>query len=149
MEDLIIEYDKNKTKILKYIMYKKRTEKEIIQKFSSTIEKDMLEDIIEELKENEYINDKLYIQKAVTEYMSLQNLSIKEIEYKLYSKGISNDIIETYFSSIIEQLEEYELQSAKNIILKKQQTMSEDEIKMFLRKKGYNQDTIKQAFSDD
>ena len=26
MEDLIIEYDKNKTKILKYIMYKKRTE---------------------------------------------------------------------------------------------------------------------------
>ena len=79
----------------------------------------MLEDIIEELKENGYINDKLYIQKAVTEYMSLQNLSIKEIEYKLYSKGISNDIIETYFSSIIEQLEEYELQSAKNIILKK------------------------------
>ena len=64
MEDLIIEYDKNKTKILKYIMYKKRTEKEIIQKFSNTIEKDMLEDIIEELKENGYINDKLYIQKA-------------------------------------------------------------------------------------
>ena len=125
MEDLIIEYDKNKTKILKYIMYKKRTEKEIIQKFSNAIEKDMLEDIIEELKENGYIND------------------------KLYSKGISSDIIETYFSSIIEQLEEYELQSAKNIILKKQQTMSEDEIRIFLRKKGYNQDTIKQAFSDD
>ena len=149
MEDLIIEYDKNKTKILKYIMYKKRTENEIIQKFSNAIEKDMLEDIIEELEENGYINDKLYIQKAVIEYISLQNLSIKEIEYKLYSKGISNDIIEKYFSSIIEQLEEYELQSAKNIILKKQQTMSEDEIKMFLRKKGYNQDTIKQAFSDD
>ena len=149
MEDLIIEYDKNKTKILKYIMYKKRTEKEIIQKFSNAIEKDMLEDIIEELKENGYINDKLYIKKAVIEYMSLQNLSIKEIEYKLYSKGISSDIIETYFSSIIEQLEEYELQSAKNIILKKQQTMSEDEIKIFLRKKGYNQDTIKQAFSDN
>ena len=93
MEDLIIEYDKNKTKILKYIMYKKRTEKEIIQKFSNTIEKDMLEDIIEELKENGYINDKLYIQKAVTEYMSLQNLSIKEIEYKLYSKGISLSLI--------------------------------------------------------
>ena len=89
------------------------------------------------------------LNKAVTEYMSLQNLSIKEIEYKLYSKGISNDIIEKYFSSIIEQLEEYELQSAKNIILKKQQTMSEDEIKIFLRKKGYNQDTIKQAFSDN
>ena len=77
MEDLIIEYDKNKTKILKYIMYKKRTENEIIQKFSNAIEKDMLEDIIEELKENGYINDKLYIQKAVIEYMSLQKFIIK------------------------------------------------------------------------
>lgn len=149
MEDLVIEYDKNKTKILKYIMYKKRTEKEIIQKFANTVEEDMLEDIIEELKENGYINDKLYIQKAVTEYMNLQNLSLKEIEYKLYSKGISSDIIDTYFSSIIDQLKEYELQSAKKILLKKQQVMSEDEIKMFLRKKGYNQETIKQAFSDD
>lgn len=149
MKDLVIEYDKNKTKILKYIMYKKRTEKEIIQKFSNTVEEDMLEDIIEELKENGYINDKLYIQKAVTEYMNLQNLSLKEIEYKLYSKGISSDIIDTYFSSIIDQLKEYELQSAKKILLKKQQVMSEDEIKMFLRKKGYNQETIKQAFSDD
>lgn len=149
MKDLVIEYDKNKTKILKYIMYKKRTEKEIIQKFSNTVEEDMLEDIIEELKENGYINDKLYIQKAVTEYMNLQNLSLKEIEYKLYSKGISSDIIDTYFSNIIDQLKEYELQSAKKILLKKQQVMSEDEIKMFLRKKGYNQETIKQAFSDD
>ena len=33
MEDLVVEYDKHKTKILKYIMFKKRTEKEVFQKF--------------------------------------------------------------------------------------------------------------------
>ena len=83
MEDLVVEYDKHKTKILKYIMFKKRTEKEVFQKFSSSVEENMLEDIIEELKENGYINDKQYIKKAVTEYINLQNLSIKELEYKL------------------------------------------------------------------
>ena len=100
MEDLVVEYDKHKTKILKYIMFKKRTEKEVFQKFSSSVEENMLEDIIEELKENGYINDKQYIKKAVTEYINLQNLSIKELEYKLYSKGLNNDIIDEYFNEI-------------------------------------------------
>ena len=42
----IEEFDKTKTKILKYIMYKKRTENEIRIKFN-TIDEDLLEDSIE------------------------------------------------------------------------------------------------------
>ena len=42
----IEEFDKTKTKILKYIMYKKRTENEIRTKFN-TIDEDLLEDSIE------------------------------------------------------------------------------------------------------
>jgi SOS response regulatory protein OraA/RecX len=49
--DNIEEFDKLKTKILKYIMYKKRTEKEVIQKFSSSVDQNLLEDVIEHLKE--------------------------------------------------------------------------------------------------
>ena len=46
----IEEFDKQKTKVLKYIIYKKRSEQEIKSKFAKTIEEDMLEDIIEYLK---------------------------------------------------------------------------------------------------
>ena len=49
--DYLEEYDKLKTKVLKYILYKKRTEKEIMQKFSFCIEEEILEDIIDDLKE--------------------------------------------------------------------------------------------------
>ena len=56
----IEEFDKQKTKVLKYIIFKKRTEYEVRQKFQKTVEKDLLEDIIQDLKENKYIN---YIQK--------------------------------------------------------------------------------------
>lgn len=144
--DYIEEYDKLKTKVLKYIIYKKRTESEIRQKFSSTISEEILDDIIEELKENGYINDMNYIQRAVNEFMALKNMSIKEIKYKLFAKGLNNDIIEEYISNNIEELIEFELQSARNIIYKKQTSMEEDNIKQFLLKKGYGRDIVKEAF---
>jgi len=41
----IEEFDREKTKVLKYVLYKKRTEKEIRQKFSSSIDENLLEDV--------------------------------------------------------------------------------------------------------
>ena len=43
----IEEFDKEKTKVLKYILYKKRSENEIRTKFSGTMDENLLEDIIE------------------------------------------------------------------------------------------------------
>lgn len=148
MEDIVIEYDKYKTKILKYLLYKKRTEKEVIQKFSDVVPYDMLEEIIGELKENGYIDDKNYIKRAVNEFISLKNMSLKELEYKLYSKGLEKDLIENYFSENRDELEDFEIKSAQNIIIKKQGTMEADQIIEFLRKKGYKIDNIKQALSE-
>ena len=44
-------FDKAKTKVMNYIMYKKRTEYEVRNKFSQTIEQEMLNNIIEYIKE--------------------------------------------------------------------------------------------------
>ena len=74
MQD-IEEFDKLKTKVLKYILYKKRTEQEIRQKFSENAGNN-LENVIEYLKENDYINDNRYIEKAILEFKKLKNLSI-------------------------------------------------------------------------
>jgi len=141
----IEEYDKEKTKVLKYVIYKKRTEREIRTKFKSLIDENMLEDIIEELKENGYISDENYIQRAVNEYMALKNLSIKEIKYKLMSKGVQNTLIEDYIIKNEEELVEYEQKSADNITIKKSVNMDELEIKQYLMKKGYTEDSIKNA----
>lgn len=138
-------FDKLKTKVLKYIMYKKRTEQEIIRKFSSVDNQDMLEDVIENLKEIGYINDESYIERAVAEFMSLNNLSIKELKYKLMSKGINLDIMDNYFYNHLEELEEYEINSARNIMIKKQGSMEEQQIMQYLLKKGYRMDSIKVA----
>ena len=113
------EFDVNKTSVMKYILYKKRTESEVRKKFCHTIEEDMLEDIIEYVKEAGYINDKEYLQKLVNEYMNLKTMSIREIKNKVYKKGIFADTIEDYIYENKEKLEEYELRSAKKLAEKK------------------------------
>lgn len=139
--------DKLKTKMLKYIMYKKRTEEEIKRKFANIEETELVEEVIEELKEIGYINDSNYIDRAVTEHMNINNLSIKELKYKLMSKGLNINLIEDYVCSKNEELTEYEINSAKNIILKKQSNTEEQDIIQYLIKKGYKTDNIKEAIS--
>lgn len=141
----IEEYDIQKTKVLKYVLYKKRTIREIKTKFKNIIDEDMLEDIIEELKQNSYIGDEQYIERTVNEYIALKNLSIKELKYKLSSKGISQSLIEGYISSNIEELKEYEKKSAENIAIKKSVNMNETDIKTYLMKKGYKEENIREA----
>lgn len=134
----IEEFDIQKTKVFKYLMFKKRTEYEIRTKFRLQIEENMLEDIIEYLKEAGYINDYNFIEKQVNEYMYLKNMSIKEIKYKLIQKGLEKKLIDKYIQEHYEELKEYEEKSAQNIKQKKANQMDEKEIEQYLYKKGYS-----------
>jgi len=157
------EFDCAKTKILKYILYKKRTEQEVKNKFWNIIDSELLQYAIEELKQVGYIDDNKYIKRAIDEYMALNNMSIKEIKYKLLTKGIDANIINEYIDCnykmkkilfattnpskvkrFSKKLLEYEIDSAKKIVIKKSNLEKED-IKNYLIKKGYNQDSIKEA----
>ena len=140
-------FDKLKTKVLKYVLYKKRTEKEIKQKFSMEDE-NMLEEVIEYLKEAGYVSDEEYIERSIQEFINLKNMSIKEVNYKLISKGIDRNALQSYIYNHKDDLEEYELNSAKNIIIKKQNNMEQNEIKEYLRKKGYLEEIINLAFEE-
>ena len=143
----IEEFDKQKTKVLKYIIFKKRTEYEVRQKFQKTVEKDLLEDIIQDLKENKYINDKDYIDRAVNEFMAINNLSIKQIKYKLYSKGVNKNLIEEYIENNKEELEEYERNNVEKIVIRKSNTAEIEKIRNFLKSKGYKEDNIRNALN--
>lgn len=136
----IEEFDKQKTKVFKYIMYKKRTEQEVRNKFRGQIAEDMLEEIIEYLKEANYINDDEFIEKQIKEYMHLKTMSIKEMQYKLYNKGLDRKIIEKYMNKHYDELKEYEHTCMEKIKSKKQSTMTEEEIQQYLYKKGYKLD---------
>ena len=143
----IEEFDKAKTRVLKYIVFKKRTEKEIRDKFYKDYDENLLNDVILNLKELGYIDDEDYIKRALNEYMALKNMSAWEIKYKLLSKGLKSDIIDKYFDENSSILYDFEVKSAKAILKKKQ---GEDliKVKAYLSRKGYKQDIIREVIDE-
>lgn len=141
------EVDSLKTKVLKYVLYKKRTEKEVRQKFAENTGI-LLDNVIEYLKQENYINDLSYIEKSINEMQKLKNLSIKEVKYKLLAKGLSSKIVDEYIYEHKEEMLEYEIQSSKMIFIKKINVMAKEDIQNYLRKKGYMEETITIAGED-
>lgn len=139
--------DKLRNKMLKYIVYKKRCENEIRTKFQDE-DQNMVDDAIDYFKELNYINDKVYVERSITEYKALKSMSIKEISYKICQKGVSKRIVDDYICQNKESMLEYEISSAKKIILKKQNKSEEQEIKDYLFKKGYMTESVNIAFDD-
>ena len=142
------ELDKLKTKILKYILYKKRTESEVREKFSD-VDSEKLEDIIQILKEDNYINDKDYIERSIKEFKTLKNLSIKELNYKLLQKKVDKNILNEYIYENKEDLLEFEIKSAKNILIKKLKNQEDiEQVKKYLYNKGYMAESVNIAIDE-
>lgn len=133
--------DRLRSKMLKYILYKKRTELEVRQKFCDEDE-NAVEDAIEYFKQLKYIDDASYIERSIQEFIKLKSLSIKEISYKLCQKGVSKRLVDDYIYQHREEILKYEINSAKKIWNKKISSDDEETVKAFLYKKGYMQETI-------
>ena len=145
--DKLKEIDALKTKVLKYVLYKKRTENEIREKFSNEDE-NLLEDVIENLKELNYINDNIYMEKSLQEFIALKSLSIKEVSYKLLQKGIKKSLVDEFICNNKEKMLDYEIQSATKLLRKKLQSMELEEVKNFLYRKGYMSESISVAIDE-
>ena len=130
--------DEAKTRIMKFITYKKRTEQEIRNKFKNEIQEEILEEVIEYLKQAKYIDDDDFVHKKINEFIKLKTMSIKEIKYKLIEKGINKKLIEKYIENNREELEEYEKKCIEKIKIKKSNNMDEDKINQYLNRKGFN-----------
>lgn len=145
--DEIIAEDKLKAKVFKYISYKKRTESEIRQKFAEE-DQDILDNVIEYFKSQNYINENEYIERSVNEFLKLKNLSIKELTYKLIQKGVNKKVLDNYVVENREMLVNYEIESAKKLILKKFAEKDIEEIKKYLFQKGYMSETVSIAIDE-
>ena len=139
--------EKIRNKMLKYILYKKRSEEDVRNKFAEEDE-NIVEDAIEYFKELNYINDNDYIERAIKEFIALKKLSIKEVEYKICSKGINKNLVDDYICNHKENMIQYEIESAKAIIIKKKASLEDNEIRDYLYKKGYMSETISIAFDE-
>ena len=135
------------SKLMRYVLFKKRTEKEVRQKCKMLgYSEDYTDEIIEYLKEAEYINDKVYVQKYIQNVLKLKTCSIFEIKMDLLRRGIDEDEIEQY---IDEELYEFEEKCAIALARKKYKATGEiDKVKRYLMSKGYSHSNVSKAIDN-
>ena len=114
----------------------------------------VVSEIPEEISNTNDINDKKQETAEVT--ISLETVTKKSNE-NINSNSSSDEMVnekEIINKTIldedvnIDKLEEYEINSAKNIIIKKSNGMEEQDIIQYLLKKGYKIDLIKMAIQE-
>lgn len=136
-------------KLMKYVIFKKRTEKEVRKKCENLeYTSEYIEEIIEYLSENLYINDKKYVEKYIQNVMRLKNASIYEIKIDLIKRGVPEEYIEEYINNNIDELEEFEKQSAVKLVNKKIKGAEIDKVKRYLISKGYSYGSISNAIDN-
>lgn len=135
-------------KIMKYVLFKKRTEKEVRKKcVMLNYEENYIDEAIEYLKEAGYINDSIYIQKYLNDIMKLKHMSIAQIRMDLMQRGIDSDLIESCIGD--ERMIQYEFESAAYLLNKKLKAGEDiDKIKRFLLNKGYSYSNVAKAIDN-
>lgn len=135
-------------KLMKYVLYKKRTEAEVKNKCRLLkYEDDYIEEAIEYLKEAGYIDDTNYIEKYINNIKKLKHMSINEIRIDLMRRGVNQDIIDNATSD--ESLGEFELESANYLVNKKLKAGEDvEKVKKYLLNKGYAYSNISKAIDN-
>lgn len=99
------------SKAINYISYKPRTKKEVERKLKQDNFDDyVIENVINKLKEYNYIDDKKYIESFINNKLSSKPIGKYRIKQELIDKGIDRVIIE-------EKISEYEIDDLHNIIM--------------------------------
>lgn len=133
-------------KLMKYVVFKKRTEMEIRQKCKKLEYTDeYIEEVIQYLTENEYINDSRYVEKYINNILKLKKSSIFEMKMDLLRRGVKEEYIDNYIELHRTELEKFENDSARKIVEKRIQTTEIEKIKRYLRGKGYSYTSITDA----
>ncbi|MEG1312237.1 MAG: recombination regulator RecX [Romboutsia sp.] len=144
-------YIKGKNKALNILAKADQSEKKIREKLYTDFEEDTIDNIIEFLKRNNFINDEVLAQKIVNTNVNLNKCGKNRIKQNLYNKGIDKQSIDEAISEIDEDAE---FENAMYLAEKRyNRVKSEDKRKIYqkisqhLAYKGFNYDIIKRVLN--
>ena len=135
------------SKLMKYVLFKKRTEYEVREKCKTlNYTSDYIDEIIDYLREAEYINDEIYITKYINNLLKLKKSSVAEVKLDFMKRGLDFDKVD---SELVESLYEHEKESAILLAEKKYKAGDDsDKIKRYLSGKGYTYSNISNAIDN-
>ena len=144
-------YIKAKNKALNILSKTDQSEKKIKEKLSSDFEDSTIEKVLDFLRSNKFIDDKLLAQKIVNTNINFNKCGKNKIKQNLYNKGIDSEDISHAISNI-----DYDVEFENAMYLAKKRydrIKNEDKRKVYqkisqhLAYKGFDYDTIKSVLN--
>ena len=147
-EDLFELYLNN---ILKFIGYRSRSEKEIIDRLrKKKIDEKMISEIMAKLQEWKFIDDIAFAKQWIESRVVNRHKSIRLVRLELLKKGIKKEIIDSLFENLSK---ESDVISIEAIIRKKikrlniQDRNDLQKLSRYLLGKGFDWETVKEAIN--
>ena len=144
-------YIKAKNKALNILSKADQSEKKIKEKLSSEFEEHTIEKVLDFLRNNKFIDDKLLAQKIVNTNINLNKCGKNKIKQNLYNKGIDKNIIE----NAIDEIDiDKEFENALYLGKKRYDRLKNEDPRKAYQKignhlayKGFNYDIIKKVLN--
>lgn len=131
-----MEFEEAKFKAIKYVGISKKTSFEVTSKLRRIgVSEKVIANVLEYLKEFNYINDLDYVDSFIRQNVRFQKYSIYEIKEKLKIKGIKQDVIEDRIDKLIP--DDYEENIINKLTNLKSRTLDETKIKQYLYRRGF------------
>ena len=144
-------YVKAKNKAVNILSKADQSERKIREKLSNEFEEYTINEVIDFLKNNKFIDDELLASKIVNTNINLNKCGKNKIRQNLYNKGINSESISEALCEIDENIE---FENAMYLAKKRyQRVKNEDKRKIFqkisqhLAYKGFNYDIIKKVLN--
>ncbi|HOQ07505.1 MAG TPA: regulatory protein RecX [Clostridiales bacterium] len=158
IDDKTIDYIRNtinfqeaKSRAVRYLTLRIRTEKEVRDKLKSEgYDNECIARVIDELKAIGYINNQLYAQKYVYDRSKLKPMSKRMLKLELLAKGIPEETAD----EVLADWKAEDADVAMSLVKRKfgKYDMKDEKIIrkafMFLAHRGFNRDTIKEVLRE-
>ena len=89
-------------KTIRYLGTKLRTRKEIYNHFKLKYDRDIINDVLDRIKDEGYLNDDLYAKSYVNDQVNLSNNGYHKILRDLSAKDIDEELIKEYLDKVSE-----------------------------------------------
>ncbi len=140
---------KFKNKVLHYLKYRLRSEKEIRDHFRDKIPASILEAIIKELKERRFVDDRNFALLFAQEKLR-NGWGRKALRFELFKKGVNKDIVDDVISGISLNKEK---EIASNLVKKKVKGACplerKKKIYQILCRRGFPHNIIEKVLNDE
>nr|WP_317357462.1 RecX family transcriptional regulator [uncultured Tyzzerella sp.] len=142
-----------KDKALKYLSYKMRSKKQVIEKLEQyDFPPNVINKVIKVLEKYNYINDEDFAKAFIKDKLNLKGYGVFKIKYDLKILGIDEQIFEKYLynDSFID-----EEKKAKDLLIKKLKSKNIEDLQYkekqkiyaYLARRGFSYDSINKAFN--